>query len=57
MKVERFGRHPLCTCPPDTFVSSPDRQPCRDRAAPVNPHPVLTAEDMRALALALRSPR
>lgn len=52
----RFPAHPMCTCPPTTFDGGPDRQPCRDRAAPIDPHPVLTAEDMRAVILALSAP-
>jgi hypothetical protein len=41
-------RHPLCTCPPDTWDYVPDRQACRDRA-PIDPHPVLDLEALRSL--------
>lgn len=52
----RFATHPMCTCPPTTFDGGPDRQPCRDRAAPIDPHPALTVEDLRAIALAIAVP-
>lgn len=54
----RFTAHPLCTCPPITFDRlSIDRQPCRDRAPMgIDPHPVLTADDLRAIMLALATP-
>lgn len=55
---QRFTSHPLCTCLSLTFDRlDVDRQPCRDRAATgVDPHPVLTAEDMRAVIAALKLP-
>jgi hypothetical protein len=53
---QRFGTHPMCTCPPTTFSGGPDRKPCRDRAAPIDPHPVLTADDLRAMSLAIATP-
>jgi hypothetical protein len=43
------GPHPLCTCPEATFTFHPDRAACRARAYPIDPHPVLEIEDIRAL--------
>jgi hypothetical protein len=40
---------PLCTCPEATFTFHPDRAACRARAFPLDPHPVLEIENIRAL--------
>ncbi len=49
----RTERHPLCTCPELTWdmatgrAEPPDLDACRARAfAGINPHPVLTEEDL-----------
>lgn len=54
-------RHPLCTCPEPTWdavtgeAGAPDLDACRARAfGGVNPHPVLTADDLRAVIANLR---
>jgi hypothetical protein len=51
-----WQRHPLCTCPELTWdavtgrAEPPDLDACRARAfAGIDPHPVLTAEDLRAI--------
>ena len=51
---DRPERHPLCTCPELTWdaatgrAPAPDLEACRSRAL-VDPHPVLTAEDLAEL--------
>jgi hypothetical protein len=47
MAHDRPDRHPLCTCPESTFTFWPDRDACRARAFPLDPHPVLEIEDIR----------
>lgn len=48
------ARHPLCTCPELTWdvvagrAAPPDLDACRRRAF-VDPHPVVSLEDLRAL--------
>lgn len=53
---ERWPGRPYgCTCPEQTFTGPPpDRAACRRRAAPVDPHPVLTPDDLAAI---LRTPK
>lgn len=47
--------HPMCTCPEMTFSgSAPDRAECRRKAYPVDPHPVVSADDLRERVAALR---
>lgn len=61
---ELTSRHPLCTCPEPTWdvvtgwAEAPDLDACRSRAfAGIDPHPVLDAADLRAIArLAKRDP-
>jgi hypothetical protein len=43
------GPHPLCTCMESTFTFHPDRAACRAKAYPLDPHPVLEIEDIRAV--------
>lgn len=47
--------HPMCTCPEMTFSGPmPDRAECRRKAYPVDPHPVVSADDLRERVVALR---
>lgn len=51
-----IGVNPLlCTCPEATFSGpAPDWQACRDRAPMgLDPHPVLSAEDLQAMTAVL----
>jgi len=61
MKTGDGSRHPLCTCPELTWDAAtgradpPDINACRARAlGGIDPHPVLSEEDMRAAIAALR---
>jgi hypothetical protein len=56
MKLGSRERHPLCTCPELTWdaatgrAPAPDLDACRARAfGGIDPHPVLTADDLRAI--------